>query len=200
MLKKTIDDMIDTGHMKNLVDMYYIKSQESYTSYDEPKVLSLSDLEFGFWIWVGCCCISLFGFVLELIFNFFKKVEHPERPISNAGTRYRSDQNQSEEIDHEEPEEAEQRETIGNEKLETCQDEEQENHKTDENKQYQEPKHFSQKNHKFTKPEAELFMEVQAEVHQENEMEESLLYFEAIIESNEQRQITSHATDLSEEI
>ena len=51
MLKKTVDTMIDTGFMENLMGKYYPKTQSSKDPESGPKVLSMTDLEFGFRIW-----------------------------------------------------------------------------------------------------------------------------------------------------
>jgi len=207
MLKKTIDSMIDTGQMENLVERSYNRNLQSFAVvYNEPIVLAMSDLEFGFWIWVGCCCVSIVGFALEQLCRLVKKSKHvelpAERPISNVGTRYRSDeekldevdQDQSEDIDQDQSEDIDQEETerIGqhgttdvNQRIEISQNQELEN--------------INQINDTSSKPE-ERNMEVLVEVHQADEMEESLLYFEAIIDSSERWQSVSHATDSPEAI
>ncbi|CAG9797953.1 unnamed protein product [Chironomus riparius] len=189
MLKKTIDNMIDSGQMENLIKNYYSNSPNNEDSYDdEPRVLAMSDLEFGFYIWIGCCCISILGFVFELLWSFFKdtKTSIPvERPITNLGTRYRSDHEQSDEIDIDQTDEVDYGEFDKQKMRQDGQDQEQQN--TNQNDDIN------------IEPEGHN-VEVLAEVHQSDEMEESILYFEAIIDSNERRQSESQATDLTEAI
>ena len=180
MLKKTIDSMIDTGQMDNLVKISYKRNLQSFgVTYNGPKVLAMSDLEFGFLIWVGCCCVSIIGFMIEQLFRLVKKTKHValpvDRPISNVGTRYRSDQgevenkqDQSEDIDQEETEVDEMRQNQS------------------QSSQNQDLENVNQNIDTRSKPEGRN-MEVHAEVHEADEMEESLLYFEAIIDSNERQ-------------
>ncbi|CAG9797955.1 unnamed protein product [Chironomus riparius] len=187
MLKKTIDNMIDSGQMENLIKNYYSNSPNNEDSYDdEPRVLAMSDLEFGFYIWIGCCCISILGFVFELFWSFFKntKTSIPvERPITNLGTRYRSDHEQSDEINIDQTDEVDYGETNKQKMRQDGQDQQHQN--------------MNQNDDNNLEPEGHN-VKVLAEVHQSDEMEESILYFEAIIDSNEKRQSESHATDLTE--
>jgi hypothetical protein len=210
MLKKSIDNMIDTGHIENLVKRNYNTNSQNFdVADDDPRVLAMSDLGFGFWIWVGCCCVSIVGFVIEQLFRLFKKPEltafSAERPISNVGTRYQSEQGELEEIDQDQVEEVGQEvsERLDQEQSEESDQEQTDVEETSENQsqssQNQEPQSINQSDNISNKTE-ERNMEVHAEVHQADEMEESLQYFEDMMDSNERRQSLSHATDLPEAI
>ncbi|KAL7050120.1 hypothetical protein ACKWTF_003962 [Chironomus riparius] len=67
MFKNVIDNLIPTGVMKHLIENYYTKKWKFEKLEDEPKVLSLDDLIFGFNIWLGCCLITIIVFFAEQI-------------------------------------------------------------------------------------------------------------------------------------
>lgn len=65
MMKLTVDKLIDTGIMRYLVDDdLRIKNPPKLN--DDPKVLSLNDLDFGFTIYLGFCGLSFFIILLEI--------------------------------------------------------------------------------------------------------------------------------------
>jgi len=70
MYNKIIRELIPTGIMQYLVDNYYTQKTKYITDEEGPKILSLDDLLFGFKIWLGCCFISSFIFVLEYLIKF----------------------------------------------------------------------------------------------------------------------------------
>jgi hypothetical protein len=195
MLKKTIDNMIDTGQMLYLINTYF-PNTEQYEIFDSgPSVLSMSDLEFGFVIWVVCCCVSLFGFVIELFYKLFQPCEQKvsgrmqkpvqiDRPTSNIGTDCENNDEQSDEAIEVDQGESDSQKT------------EEINEHNDQEAEY----HHTHQINELDINSVEHPLEVYAEVHQTDEMEESLIYFEAIIDNNERQQSASHATDLPEAI
>lgn len=74
MFKRTIDKLIDTGIMQYLNENYYMKKIKFDKPVTGPKVLSVSDLAFGFNIWLGCCLVSCGVFLLEIGVKLMKKV------------------------------------------------------------------------------------------------------------------------------
>lgn len=66
MMKMTIDNLIDTGIMRHLVDDYLHINKPQKTK-DEPKVLTLYDLDLGFAVYLGFCGLSFIIFVIEII-------------------------------------------------------------------------------------------------------------------------------------
>ena len=183
MLKKTIDDMIDTGQMENLIKNSCSNSENNRDRYDGPKVLAMSDLEFGFYIWIGCCCVSIFGFVLEFLWSYFRGTDATLLAESEEGQSDGNDEDQSDEVDHEDIERFDD--------LEIEQNGTNEEPKPGQNQEHQ----SMNQNDDINNNQNRYNIKVQAEVHQADEMEESLLYFEAIIESNEKRQSLSHEND-----
>jgi hypothetical protein len=78
MFKNVIDNLIPTGIMNYLIENHYTRKWKFEKLEDEPKVLSLDDLVFGFNIWLGSCLISLIMFFAELLFRI--------KPISRIDT------------------------------------------------------------------------------------------------------------------
>lgn len=73
MFRKVINDLIPTGIMSHLVNNFYTKSWIFKEIRDERKVLSVSDLLFGFKIWIVCCIASAVTFGVEQRSRFVKK-------------------------------------------------------------------------------------------------------------------------------
>jgi hypothetical protein len=57
---------------------------KSFIADDEPKVLTMSDLEFGFVIWLGSCVLPLIAFIIEIIFKTVVNLRKREKvaPLS----------------------------------------------------------------------------------------------------------------------
>jgi len=77
MIQETTNKLIDTGIVQQLLEDQLGKKINFKKLEQQPKVLELKDLSFGFNIWIGFCCISIFSFVLEIlvmwIYFFIKK-------------------------------------------------------------------------------------------------------------------------------
>ncbi|CAG9812359.1 unnamed protein product [Chironomus riparius] len=73
MLLKIIDNLIPTGVMKFLIEEYYTRKWKFAKDEKGPKILTVDDLAFGFNIWLGSCCISIVGFIIEFIIKFIRK-------------------------------------------------------------------------------------------------------------------------------
>lgn len=58
MFLKIIKSLIPTGIMSYLIENFYTKKIKFAKVEDEPKVLGLDDLGFGFNIWLGFCLLS----------------------------------------------------------------------------------------------------------------------------------------------
>jgi len=67
MFKNVIDNLIPTEIMSHLIETHYTRKWKFEKFEDEPKVLSLDDLVFGFNIWLGCCLITFVVFIAEQI-------------------------------------------------------------------------------------------------------------------------------------
>ena len=67
MFKKIVDMLIDTGIMEHFAKNYYTKKLKFESYVDSPKVLFVKDLTFGFNIWIGFCCLSVFMFMTEIV-------------------------------------------------------------------------------------------------------------------------------------
>ena len=72
MLHNVINSLIPTGIMKLLVEQFYTKSYEFPKLENNPNVLTLDDLMFGFKIWIVSCLVSLIAFVGEIIYSWYK--------------------------------------------------------------------------------------------------------------------------------
>ena len=200
MLKNTIDNLIDTGQMEFLLRKYYPNSQRFDNIYNGPKVLAMSDLQSGFFIWIGCCCLSIFVFIIEhqesnlrntdaiflaqIIISYFQNLYHNDQEPLN-----RINQDQLEKVDTGESEEDDELKTIISNQNETIEIDE-----TDKNSQDQRSQNINQNNNLITEVE-ERKTEVVVEVHQADDMEESLEYFENIIAGYEKRQNINHEND-----
>ena len=73
MFKNLINRLIPSGIIKYLIENFHTKKIKFVKDGDEPKVLSLDDLMFGFNIWLGCCVISLLTFIIEQTVKYRKK-------------------------------------------------------------------------------------------------------------------------------
>lgn len=71
--KRLIDRMIEGGIMNVLVEKHYLKRRNTKKAKNDPKVLKLDDLGFGFEIWLGFCFISTAAFVAEIISKMKKR-------------------------------------------------------------------------------------------------------------------------------
>jgi hypothetical protein len=65
MLVNLINNLIPTGIMNHLIDVFYTKRWKFLKTEKEPKVLNFDDLQFGFKIWFGSCLIAFLTFLLE---------------------------------------------------------------------------------------------------------------------------------------
>ncbi|CAG9801205.1 unnamed protein product [Chironomus riparius] len=65
MYNKIINDFIPTGIMNHLITNFYIRKFDYEKIIEDPKVLNLADLAFGFNIWLCACLVSVFGFIAE---------------------------------------------------------------------------------------------------------------------------------------
>jgi hypothetical protein len=72
MLHNVINNLIPTGIMKQLVEIYFTKKLVYSKFEDYTKVLSVDDLLFGFKIWLGSCLISFVALVGEKIHSWYK--------------------------------------------------------------------------------------------------------------------------------
>ncbi|CAG9801202.1 unnamed protein product [Chironomus riparius] len=72
MFDKIINDLIPTGIMNHLIENFYTRKLKFFPTEENPKILSLDDLAFGFNIWLCACLISVFEFLFEIIINFVK--------------------------------------------------------------------------------------------------------------------------------
>ena len=75
MLKKVIDDLIPTGVMNYLIEKHYVNQFKIQKLEENPKVLCLDDLLFGFKIWIGSCLISSLTFISEQLARLKKRFE-----------------------------------------------------------------------------------------------------------------------------
>lgn len=67
MIEKTVDSLIDTGILSYLIEKDIGTKLKFDQAENEPKVLNMDDLSFGFNIWLGCCVLSAAGFLIELV-------------------------------------------------------------------------------------------------------------------------------------
>lgn len=65
MIEETANRLIDTGLMNYLIKTILSDNIKIKNPEDPPKVLSLTDLSFGFNIWIGFCCLCISSFILE---------------------------------------------------------------------------------------------------------------------------------------
>lgn len=82
MLKNIIDNLIPSGVMDYLIENNYVKKFEIQKLEEDPKVLSLDDLLFGFKIWFGSCLISFFAFCAEKFVKLRKKFDESKTDAS----------------------------------------------------------------------------------------------------------------------
>jgi len=67
-----VKHLIPTGVMKNLVETHFNKKWKFEKVMEGPKVLSLSDLMFGFKIWLVCCIFPFLTFICEIMYRFLR--------------------------------------------------------------------------------------------------------------------------------
>ncbi|KAG5679620.1 hypothetical protein PVAND_009180 [Polypedilum vanderplanki] len=56
--------------MQHLYDNYIkqdLKYEKKFIEESEPQVFALSDLDFGFYVWLGTCAVVIFVFLIELL-------------------------------------------------------------------------------------------------------------------------------------
>lgn len=75
MLKNIIDNLIPSGVMDYLIENHYAKKFEIQKLEEDPKVLSIDDLLFGFKIWFGSCLISFLAFFFEQLVRLKKRFD-----------------------------------------------------------------------------------------------------------------------------
>lgn len=66
MIKMTVNRLIDTGIMRYLLNIHLNERKPSKIK-DEPKVLNLNDLDFGFALYSAFCGLSIFLFLFEIV-------------------------------------------------------------------------------------------------------------------------------------
>lgn len=200
MLRKTINRLIDARIMIRLGKEYYPTRQKLSEIKSQPKVLSMSDLKFGFHIWFGCCLISFIGYIMELFYMLYKVAEKmafpPARPVSNVGTRYCTEALEQEESEENEPEVLE----------DTEKNEENEDEVSKEvslnvqldiiARQLGELDVIEEELETFEPASNEVFnnqVEVLAEVYKNPETEDSFKYFEALLNCVESRRSSAES-------
>lgn len=67
MIEKTVHSLIDTGVMNYLIENHIGRKLTFRKPENEPKVLSINDLLFGFNIWLGFCVLSVICFFVEYL-------------------------------------------------------------------------------------------------------------------------------------
>jgi hypothetical protein len=94
MMFKIVDNFIPTGIMSYLIENHYTRKWKLKEVESEPKVLNLSDLAFGFNIWLSFCLISILAFIIENCARFKERrrvVKHAKvHPIQSTNFRYNS--------------------------------------------------------------------------------------------------------------
>lgn len=100
MLHKTVNNLIDTGVVKYLLDNH-LKRKKIVKLEDHARVLRLKDLLHGFNIWLGFCGISFVVFLVEVLSKIkeHKKLNklkyakvHPSEDVIEVGSgRYTID-------------------------------------------------------------------------------------------------------------
>lgn len=68
MLNNVINRLIPSGIINHLIENFYTKKIKIKKIEEEPKVLSLDDLTFGFNIYIASCLTSFLGFLAEKVF------------------------------------------------------------------------------------------------------------------------------------
>lgn len=72
MLKKVINDLIPTGIMNHLIENHYTKKINFAKVENQPQVLNVDELLFGFKIWLASCLTSVIAFIGESLMMCFK--------------------------------------------------------------------------------------------------------------------------------
>ncbi|KAG5679800.1 hypothetical protein PVAND_009338 [Polypedilum vanderplanki] len=64
-----VQRLTSAGIMQHLYDNYIkqdLKYEKKFIEESEPQVFALSDLDFGFYVWLGTCAVAIFVFLIEL--------------------------------------------------------------------------------------------------------------------------------------
>lgn len=72
LIEETLQQLIPTGIVKHLNDYHQWVLYERYDSEKNvgPKVLTMTDLEFGFVLWLIACLMCIAGFLLEVVYFY----------------------------------------------------------------------------------------------------------------------------------
>ncbi|KAG5679802.1 hypothetical protein PVAND_009340 [Polypedilum vanderplanki] len=65
-----VQRLTSAGIMQHLYDNYIkqdLKYEKKFIEESEPQVFALSDLDFGFYVWLGTCAVAIFVFLIELL-------------------------------------------------------------------------------------------------------------------------------------
>jgi hypothetical protein len=78
-LNEILDKTIPAGIPQYLIEYHSSLIYKKYEPIDdnEPRVLTVNDLSFGFVLWLGSCAVAVVGFIFELFkFCIFKAFEN----------------------------------------------------------------------------------------------------------------------------
>lgn len=75
-LNEIINQLIPTGITKHLIELgYWIYNRPVKVLVEDPRrILSLTDLEFGFVIWLASLSLPILCFLVEISIGFYKKI------------------------------------------------------------------------------------------------------------------------------